>query len=216
VPLKNEVHMPNDENLIAIPEGAPQDGDDELKAMNAVVAALKPLRDDERRRVLEYVLGRFGAVPLQPPLTFAAAPGSVPVSVRPSESPTDSRRIHDIRSLKEAKLPRSANEMAALVAYYVSELAPAGERRNEINKADIERYFKSAGFALPADANFTLVNAKNAGYLDSTGTGLYKLNPVGYNLVVHRMGAREKKQPRRPRMGKATRKANKKPNDQQK
>lgn len=102
--------------------------------------------------------------------------------------------------------------MAALVAYYVSELAPAGDRRNEINKADIERYFKSAGFGLPADASFTLVHAKNAGYLDSTGTGPYKLNPVGYNLVVHRMGAREKKEPRRPRIGKTTRNASKKRN----
>ena len=33
--------------------------------MNAVVAALKPLRDDERKRVLEYVMVRFGTVPLQ-------------------------------------------------------------------------------------------------------------------------------------------------------
>ena len=45
-----------------------------------------------------------------------------------------------------------------------------------------------AGFRLPADASFTLVNAKNAGYLDTAGSGQYTLNPVGYNLVVHRMG----------------------------
>jgi hypothetical protein len=51
-------------------------------------------------------------------------------------------RISDIRSLKEAKAPKSANEMAALVAYYVSELAPADQRTKQINKADIERYFK--------------------------------------------------------------------------
>jgi hypothetical protein len=53
--------------------------------------------------------------------------------------------------------------------------------------------FKSAVFKLPADASFTLVNAKNAGYLDSIGGGQYKLNPVGYNLVAHRMGSDEKK-----------------------
>jgi len=33
----------------------------------------------------------------------------------------------------------------------------------------------------------TLVHAKNAGYLDSSGPGSYKLNPVGYNLVAHAM-----------------------------
>ncbi len=81
--------------------------------------------------------------------------------------------------------------MAALVAYYVSELAPEADRKKEITKPDIERYFKAAGFNLPADASFTLVNAKNAGYLESAGPGKYKLNPVGYNLVVHRMGNRD-------------------------
>ncbi len=81
--------------------------------------------------------------------------------------------------------------MAALVAYYLSEIAPSGDRKDAINKTDIERQFKSAGFRLPADASFTLVNARNAGYLDSAGGGNYKLNPVGYNLVVHRMGSRE-------------------------
>lgn len=74
--------------------------------------------------------------------------------------------------------------MAALVAFYVSELAPEGERKNTITKAEIERYFKSAQFHLPSDAAFTLVNAKNAGYLDRVGSGQYKLNPVGYNLVA--------------------------------
>jgi hypothetical protein len=80
--------------------------------------------------------------------------------------------------------------MAALVAFYVTELAPASERNSTINKADIERYFKLANFRLPADAAFTLVNAKNAGYLDNAGSGQYKLNPVGYNLVAYRMGER--------------------------
>jgi hypothetical protein len=88
------------------------------------------------------------------------------------------------------------NEMAALVAFYVSELAPVGERNQAIAKADIEKYFKSAGFKLPANAHFTLVNAKNAGYLDAIGGGKYKLNPVGYNLVAHRLGGDEKKKTR--------------------
>jgi hypothetical protein len=37
------------------------EGDAELQAMNAVVEALKPLQEEQRTRVLEYVLGRFGA-----------------------------------------------------------------------------------------------------------------------------------------------------------
>lgn len=172
------------------------DGDTELQAMNAVVEALKPLQEEQRTRVLEYVLGRFGAIPLQSHISPIAAPPS-PSSSAPSGGSPHAAEMHDIRSLKETKNPKSANEMATLVAYYISELAPVGERHNAVTKADIERYFKNAGFRLPADASFTLVNAKNAGYLDSIGSGQYKLNPVGYNLVAHRMGADEKKKPRR-------------------
>ena len=171
-------------------------GDSELKAINAVVTALTPLTEEQRLRALEYVLRRFNASALQP-----SAPVTPP-SMIPPLAPPPARHaiephtpapeaIHDIRTLKEAKEPKSAIEMAALVAYYVSELAPDGDRKNEITKSDLERYFKSAGFNLPADGGFTLVNAKNAGYLDSAGTGQYKLNPVGYNLVAHRMGSRE-------------------------
>jgi hypothetical protein len=33
----------------------------------------------------------------------------------------------------------------------------------------------------------TLVNAKNAGYLDRIASGQYRLNPVGHNLVTHKL-----------------------------
>ena len=75
--------------------------------------------------------------------------------------------------------------MAALVAYYLSELAPEGEQKDEINSSDLEKYFKQAGFKLPRSIYQTLPNAAAAGYFDGTGGGKYRLNPVGYNLVVH-------------------------------
>ncbi len=163
------------------------DADGELKAIHAIVEALKPLAESQRRRALEYVIGRFGASPIQAPSPLSIPQAAAAVQVPPQST----SYIQDIRTLKETKAPKSANEMAALVAYYVSELAPADERNKQVNKADIERYFKMAGFKLPADAGFTLVNAKNAGYLDNAGGGHYTLNPVGYNLVVHRMGLEE-------------------------
>jgi hypothetical protein len=168
--------------------------DSELKAISTIVDALRPLSEKECQRVLEYVAGRFGIPSLQQ-MTSLPRPQPGATAQGSQQAPI---HISDIRSLKEAKTPKSANEMAALVAYYVSELAPADQRTKQINKADIERYFKSAGFRLPADAGFTLVNAKNAGYLDTVGAGQYTLNPVGYNLVVHRMGTEkdDQKQPR--------------------
>jgi hypothetical protein len=174
----------------------PAEGDGEIKAMNAVVAALKGLKDEERRRVLEYVLGRFGAVPLQTQIAPPTPAVSATLSLAPT--PPAAGGIHDIRTLRETKNPRSANEMAALVAYYVSELALPAEKKLEINKTDIERYFKSGGFKLTSKAGQTLVNAKHAGYLDAgSDAGQYKLNPVGYNLVVHRLGVDGEKRKRR-------------------
>lgn len=185
------------------------DGDAELKAINALVTALISLTEEQRVRALDYVLRRFNVATLQ-----TSAPITQPPVILSPTTPehhavqghiTKPGTIEDIRTLKETKAPKSANEMAALVAYYVSELAPAGDRKNAITKPDIERYFKAAGFNLPADAAFTLVNAKNAGYLDSAGGGEYKLNPVGYNLVVHRMGKRDTEKKERGRKAGAKR-----------
>jgi hypothetical protein len=87
--------------------------------------------------------------------------------------------------LVEEKQPRSAIEMAVLVAYYLSHKSPIAERKQTISADDLTTYFKIAGFKLPNAPQYTLPNAKNAGYLDSVGGGEYKLNPVGYNLIVH-------------------------------
>jgi hypothetical protein len=93
----------------------------------------------------------------------------------------------DIRTFKEEKQPSSAMEMAATVAYYLSELAPLPERKSEVQVEDMVKYFKQANFPLPKSPQFLLVNAKNAGYFDSIGSGNYKLNTVGYNLVAHNL-----------------------------
>lgn len=97
-----------------------------------------------------------------------------------------SRPITDIRSLTAEKQPRSANEMTALVAYYVSEMAPENDRSDTVSADVIRKYFKMAGFPLPTALRSVLPNAAAAGYMESVGQGEYRLNPVGYNLVVHR------------------------------
>jgi hypothetical protein len=75
--------------------------------------------------------------------------------------------------------------MAAVVAFYLSEVAPSDERRNAINVSDVQKYFKQAGFKLPKIPAKALLNAAAAGYFDPVGNGMYRLNPVGYNLVAH-------------------------------
>lgn len=91
----------------------------------------------------------------------------------------------DIRSLKTEKNPDSAKQMACLVAYYLQELAPKDDRKQTISTQDVEKYFKQASFKLPKRLEQVLVDAKASGYFESAGRGEYKLNAVGYNLVVH-------------------------------
>jgi hypothetical protein len=97
----------------------------------------------------------------------------------------------DIRSLKEEKNPDTAKQMACVVAYYLQELAPEGERKNTISAQDIEKYFKQANFKLPKLVAQVLVDAKRSGYFETAARGEYKLNAVGYNLVAHGLPAKK-------------------------
>lgn len=156
------------------------DEDKELKAMGAVIEALTPLEDDARNRVVDYVMQRMK-------LTLAApAPSGLQISYEKGSDFAPPRgQPTDIRSLTAEKQPRSANEMVALVAYYLSELAAPDEHMDTVNIDLVKRYFKMAGFPLPSVLKNALLNAEQAGYLQKVNRGEYKLNPVGYNLVAH-------------------------------
>jgi hypothetical protein len=180
-----------------------QNADPELQAMQQVIKALESLETDARTRVLAYVFQRLGlsltTPALIPPSVETQSPVLAAIPATPAPAGTTAA---DIRSLKEAKQPKSDNQMAALVAYYLKEVAPANDRKDAISQEDIERYFKQAGFPLPNRPGMTLVNCKNAGYFDPAGVGLYRLNPVGHNLVAHGMpsssgdGIRRQKKPK--------------------
>ncbi len=107
------------------------------------------------------------------------------VGSTPSRSPGVG--VADVRALREEKHPSSANEMAAIVAYYLSELALETERKSEVGLEEMIKYFKQANFPLPKQPRMLLANARNAGYFDPAGNGKYRLNPVGYNLVAHNL-----------------------------
>jgi hypothetical protein len=155
------------------------DADKELEAISSIIGMLAPLDEVQRSRVLEYVLKRLDMATVHAP-----AAGRLPVSEATGVS-VGTRPVVDIRSLTAEKQPRSATEMVALIAYYLSELAPEGERSDTINSSSVRRYFKMAGFPLPSVLRNVLPNAASAGYLENISRGEYRLNPVGYNLVVH-------------------------------
>jgi hypothetical protein len=151
--------------------------DKELEAIRSIIDVLTPLDENERGRVLEYVLKRLeiGTFHLPSAISGSGAPTEVPALPR----------VKDIRTLTAEKQPRSTNEMVALIAYYVSELAPEEERSQTVNMNIIRKYFKLANFPMPRAPHSAIPNAAAAGYLQNVSRGEYRLNPVGYNLVVH-------------------------------
>lgn len=152
-------------------------GQAELDALNAVVKALRELSLESQRRVFDSAMVLLGSSQRREEVSITPA--------KPQPSSIEAGTIRDVRGLKEQKTPESANEMAAVVAYYLAEVVNPTEQKKTIDISDIEKYFKQAQYPLPSNVQMTLVNAKNAGYFDAVGGGQYKLNPVGYNLVVH-------------------------------
>jgi hypothetical protein len=155
----------------------------EIQALETVLSALAPLDEGTRGRVLSYVQQRFGVATAEQPAA-GRSPGARPESA-PSEEPAGREEVSDIRTLKDRKQPKSAVEMAVLVAYYLSEVAKPDERKSTIGTADITKYFKQGDYPLPSQPRVILHRAKNAGYLDPSDRAQYKLNPVGHNLVAH-------------------------------
>jgi len=155
--------------------------DRELAAMAAILSALNGLDGESIQRVFDYVVGRLS---LNARLTSSAPSIHVSGSSSPVPEQVRSRRA-SIRDLKEEKQPESANQMAALVAYYLSEIVEGDESKPTINTGDLEKYFKQAGFRLPKAMPSALTNAERAGYFDAAGNGQYRLNAVGYNLIAH-------------------------------
>jgi hypothetical protein len=183
---------------------------EELEAIKSVAEALEPLGPAARRHVMDYVTQALGIVPTQTSNLTSPPPEEKP-DQRPREDMEGRApsRI-DVRTLKDEKKPRSANEMAALVAYYLSELAPTDERTQTITTADIEKYFKQANYPLPGRVGMTLANASSAGYFDSVARGEWRLNPVGYNLVAHGMPSGSGEPSPRPSRSRTTKKPAKK------
>ena len=156
--------------------------DQEIEAIKSMLQALTPLSPKARVSVLDYISKRLD-IAMPEAAQQSDAGGGTAADTSP---PAPEGGVH-IKDLKAQKKPRSANEMAALVAYYLANLAPQADRKKTVNQKDIETYFKIAGFTPPKQIRVTLPNAKAAGYFDSVGEGEYKLNAVGQNLVVHSM-----------------------------
>jgi len=164
------------------------------QAIDQILEALDGLEPTARTTVLNAVTSHLGLAKSdshafsgvngtpQNQSPAAAPPIAPPVAPSASLPPTV-----DIRTFRHQKKPESANQMACVVAFYLQELAPEDQRSETLKTADLEKYFKQAGYPLPQDVSQVLRDSKRAGYFESASRGAYKLNAVGYNLVAHKL-----------------------------
>jgi hypothetical protein len=194
-----------------------QQEDHGIEAISKLIELLEPLTPDTRINVLQFVFKALNiSMPGMVPTPVFTPQAETPHATAPQpqhQGPTTSLGMpNDIRSLTDIKKPKSANQMVAVVAYYLANLAPPGERRDYITADDIKPYFNQASFPLPnARPSMTLVNTKNAGYLDALNNGRYRLNPVGHNLVALKLGNDDGAPARGLRRGRNSKKTARKP-----
>ncbi len=159
------------------------------QSIDKIIEALESIDEGMRQTAINAACTHLGLTNITQTVQTKVTPDN-------SNSQTTTTHIHthnqgkivDIRSFKEQKDPKSAIQMACVVAYYLQELAPGTEKKNTVTAADLSTYFKQANFKLPKAISQVLPDARVAGYFESApGKGEYSLNAVGYNLVAHNL-----------------------------
>ena len=95
------------------------------------------------------------------------------------------------------KDPKKAVHVAAVVAYYHKFEAPPSERKDAINKDDLQEAMRLAGRPRYRKPLQTLANAHILGLLDrGSEKATFTLNSVGENLVAMTLPGTGKSSPR--------------------
>ncbi|MGB8645185.1 MAG: hypothetical protein WCF84_08100 [Anaerolineae bacterium] len=150
-----------------------QSSHEETETVQSIVSMLKPYSTSIREKVLSAVCQHLGIRAVLEDNRSIATPRSY---LKPKFQKT-------IAELKREKQPKSATQMAAVVAYYLMEVALEDQRKQTITIDDIRTHFKKADFDLPKSVKDILPHAEDSGLFEYLSDGQYKLTGSGYDLV---------------------------------
>lgn len=178
-------------------------------AAKAIVGALSDLDKPTQELAIKFAAETLG---LKVPATGTAPKSVASQHAVEQHPPSGGGPTHstDIKQFTAAKSPRSDQQFAAVVAYFYRFEAPEDQRRETIDSAALVEAARLAGRRRPAKAIFTLNNAKNAGYLDRVGSGDFRINSVGENLVAMALPGGDKEQTKPQRKAAKKKKNNEK------
>jgi hypothetical protein len=162
---------------------------DDLEAVRAVVDAIKDFKSDDQQRIIRWASEKLGLPhpfvgSVHAPTTQAGTPPVVtpPTASVISPSPGGTK---DIKTFIGEKKPTKDVQFAAAVAYYFRFEAPPAERKDAINKEDLQDATRRAGRPRFSNPFTTLSNAHYLGLLDKgPEKATFTINSVGENLVA--------------------------------
>lgn len=162
---------------------------DDLEAIRTVVDAIKDFKSDEQQRIFRWVAEKLGlpqpfasAVHASPPLRSETTSGGTHLTPLTPLPPAGTK---DIKTFIAEKAPKKDVQFAAAVAYYYRFEAPPAERKDAINKDDLQGATRLAGRPRFNNPLNTLSNAHQMGLLDKGAEkATFTINSVGENLVA--------------------------------
>jgi hypothetical protein len=184
---------------------------DDLEAVRTVVEALKDFLPDEQQRIFRWAAEKLGTS--LPTASGYTSPAGTPPSLHPLAPgitpPVSPGTTTDIKTFMAEKKPRNDVQYAAAVVYYYRFEASPAERKEAVNKEDLQEATRKSGRDRFGNPLQTLNNAHTLGLLDrGSEKGTFVINSVGENLVA--MTLPDGGVPKKPAKKKAAKKVSKK------
>lgn len=131
----------------------------EISAIEQITSALEPLEQEARVRVFKYCANVFGITVESTDAEFSASDDDTSdqkaEAVPQRKIVPQNTQYSDIRTFAEAKQAKKDIERAAVIAYFLSQVAQGSDKKESIGTQDVKDYFIQAGYALPSEARFT-------------------------------------------------------------
>ncbi len=153
-------------------------------AAKAIAQTLADFKKPDQERALRYAAEELGIQLAGPAVGSVTHHPLPPPPGGTTPPPPPAGRAQDIRTFVQAKLPKSDNQFAAVVAYFYRFEAPTEQRLQSINAETLQEATRRSGRDRLGNPGATLNNAVAQGYLDRAGRGEFTINTVGENLVA--------------------------------
>jgi hypothetical protein len=153
---------------------------DDLEAVRIIIDLLADFSKEEQERIFRWTAEKLALAPVA-----ASASGAMRHSATEPQTAVTAGASTDIKSFMSQKKPRNDVQFAAAAAYYYRFEAPPAERKEAINKEDLQEAARKANHERFSNPSQTLANAHNLGLLDrGSEKATFVINSVGENLVA--------------------------------